>query len=345
MKALLYTEPYHLKYVDYPEPEMAEDEVLVEVKACAICGSDVHGYTGTTGRRLPPLIMGHEASGVIAGIGSNVKGWKKGDRVTFDSTISCGTCFFCQKGQINLCNNRMVLGVSIPEYRRNGAFAEYVVVPKHILYALPEGLEFEKAALVEPLSVAVHAINRTPVKEKDRIVVIGAGMIGLLVIQALKAYGHKGIIAVDNDPERLKLALKLGAETGLRSDQDDVPAQIIKMTNNLGADVVFEAVGIGPTVTIAISSLRKGGSLSLIGNLAPTVEVNLQSIVTRELSLYGSCISAGEYPACLDMIASGAIDMDTLISAVAPLSEGAEWFKRLYDREPGLMKVVLVPGK
>ncbi len=344
MKVLLYTKPFQLDYVDYPDPEIGDDEVLVQVKACSICGSDVHGYTGTTGRRIPPLIMGHEASGIIAATGLNVSEWKKGDHVTFDSTISCGTCNFCRQGRINLCNNRRVLGVSCAEYRRNGAFADFVAVPQHILYKLPEGLAFEKAALSEPLSVAVHAINRTPLNTGDTIVVIGAGMIGLLLIQALRSYGHSRIIAVDNDPGRIGLAMNLGAARGLNSEKDDIIGEVFRLTDDMGADVVFEAVGITSTVAAGINCLRKGGAISLIGNLAPNVEIPLQAVVTRELNLYGSCISAGEYPECLNLIASGAVDVNILISAVAPLSEGASWFKRLHEREPGLMKVVLVPG-
>jgi L-iditol 2-dehydrogenase len=344
MKALLYTKPFQLDYVDYPDPATGDDEVLVQVKACSICGSDVHGYTGTTGRRIPPLIMGHEASGIIASAGSNVKKWKRGDHVTFDSTISCGTCYFCRQGRINLCNNRRVLGVSCAEYRRNGAFADFVVVPQQILYKLPEGLAFEKAALAEPLSVAVHAINRTPVNADDTIVVIGAGMIGLLVVQALRSYGHSRIFAVDNDPDRIGLALKLGAAKGINSEKEDIVREVLQLTDGLGADVVFEAVGITSTVAAGINCLKKGGAISLIGNLAPNVEIPLQAVVTRELNLLGSCISAGEYPECLEMIASGAVNVDILISAVAPLSEGATWFKKLYEREPGLMKIVLVPG-
>lgn len=343
MKALVYTKPFQLEYVDYPDPVIGEEDVLVLIKACGICGSDVHGYKGTTGRRIPPVIMGHEASGVIVDSGKKVKGWKKGDRVTFDSTISCGSCYFCRKNQINLCNNRRVMGVSCEEYKQDGAMAEYLVVPQRILYLLPDGLEFEKAALVEPLSVAVHAINRTPVKPNDNIVVIGAGIIGLLVFQALKSYGHKDIIVVDTDQNRLNLAKKLGAGTVLNPDKLDVSSQISQMTNKLGADVVFEAVGIKPTVIICVNSLKKGGALTLIGNLAPVVDMPLQSIVTREISLYDSYISSGEYPLCLEMIANGAIDVDNLISEIKPLSEGAEWFKRLHEKQAGLMKVILTP--
>ena len=144
MKALVLKQYGHLEYEDVPEPHVGPNDVLIEVRACGICGSDVHGLDGSTGRRIPPVIMGHEAAGVIAEVGSGVSGWRRGDRVTFDSTIYCGECHFCRRGMINLCDNRRVLGVSCDEYRQNGAFAEYVAVPQHILYRLPEGLTFER---------------------------------------------------------------------------------------------------------------------------------------------------------------------------------------------------------
>lgn len=343
MKALVLKEYNNLVYEDMPTPEIGPDEVLIQVKACGICGSDVHGMDGSTGRRLPPIVMGHEAAGIIANLGKNVKGWKKGERVTFDSTVSCGTCLFCRKGQINLCDNRRVLGVSCEDYRCHGAFAEYIAVPQQILYRLPEGLSFEQATLVEPLSVAVHAVGRTPISLNDTAVVVGSGMVGLLVIQALRAAGCGHIIAVDIDQTRLDLACKLGADVGLKSDDCNVTDEVLKLTDNLGADIAFEVVGITPTIKIAVAVLRKGGSLTLVGNLSPTVDWPLQSIVTREISVYGSCISCGEYPACLEMMARQTINVDALISATAPLAEGPAWFKRLYDKEPGLLKVILIP--
>ncbi|HCC56989.1 MAG TPA: galactitol-1-phosphate 5-dehydrogenase, partial [Solibacterales bacterium] len=164
-------------------------DLLVQVKACGICGSDVHGYDGSTGRRVPPIVMGHEAAGVVAAVGREVKGYQPGDRVTFDSTVSCGHCFFCTRGQINLCDNRQVLGVSCGEYRRNGAFAEFVLVPQNIAYKLPDALAFEHAALIEAVSIAVHAANITPVELGDTAVVVGTGMIGLLALQAIRIAG------------------------------------------------------------------------------------------------------------------------------------------------------------
>jgi L-iditol 2-dehydrogenase len=263
--------------------------------------------------------------------------------VTFDSTIYCGHCFYCRQGDINLCDNRRVLGVSCGDYRQHGAFAEYIAVPERILYRLPENLSFQHAALVEPLSVAVHAVNLTPITLYDTAVVVGAGMVGLLVIQALRVAGCGKIIAVDIEQSKLDLAAQLGAGELLRTDLMDVPAEVLRLTDNRGADIALEVVGLADTIKTALLSLRKGGILTVVGNLAPIIEFPIQWLVTREVTVNGSCASCGEYPACLDMIADKTINIEALISQIAPLSEGAAWFERLYNKEPRLMKVVLEP--
>lgn len=343
MKALLLEEYMKLELVEMPEPDIDGHDVLVRVKACGICGSDVHGLDGSTGRRLPPIVMGHEAAGVVAKLGAQVKDLKEGDRVTFDSTVWCGACWYCRRGQVNLCDHRQVLGVSPGEYRRHGAFAEYVAVPRRIVYPLPEGLSFEHAAMVEALSVAVHAVRITPVALGDTAVVVGSGMIGLLVIQTLKRAGCGRVIAVDIDEGKLELAREVGADDQLNPRAVDVPAFAREATGGRGADVAVEAVGATEPLTTAFKSLRKGGALTMVGNLSPQVELPLQWAVTREVRLQGSCASSGEYPVCLDLMVRGQVRVEPLISAVAPLEEGAAWFERLYRREPGLMKVILQP--
>jgi len=345
MKALVLKEYKQLELDEMSTPEIGPQECLIAVRACGICGSDVHGFDGSSGRRIPPLVMGHEAAGVIAAVGEKVSGFEAGQRVTFDSTVSCGDCHFCRRGNINLCDNRKVLGVSCGEYRQHGAFAEYVVVPSNILYKLPDSLAFEEAAMIEAVSIAVHAANRTPVSLGDTAVVVGSGMIGLLVVQTLRLAGCGKIIAVDLANNKLELAQELGADHGLNPQEVNVPEEVLKLTGGRGADVAVEVVGATVTLGTAIDSLRKGGSLTLVGNLAPTVEVPLQKIVTRELSLYGSCASNGEYPACIDLMSRGAIRVRPLISALAPLEEGAGWFDRLYGGEDGLMKVILQPTR
>jgi L-iditol 2-dehydrogenase len=338
MKALLLEEYKKLVFTDMPAPVTAPNEVLIAVKACGICGSDVHGMDGSTGRRRPPIVMGHEASGIIAEAGNAVKKWTVGDRVTFDSTIYCGRCNFCQAGEINLCDNRRVLGVSCGEYRQHGAFAEFVAVPEHILYRLPNGVSFEHAALVEPFAIALHAIRRVSVGPEDTVVVVGAGMIGLALVQALRATGCGRLIVVDVAEDRLAMAREFGATETVNSSSSDAAKAILDC-----AQVAFEAVGISATVGMAMESLRKGGRLALVGNLAQKIEFPLQAAVTREISIYGSCASRGEYPSALELLAAGKLKPDRLISAVAPLAEGALWFDRLYRKEPGLMKVLLTP--
>lgn len=343
MKALVLKAYKELDYTDYPMPEMKPDEVLTEVKACGICGSDVHGYDGSSGRRVPPLIMGHELSGVVVEVGSAVKEWKPGDRVTCDSTEYCGKCHFCRRGAINLCDNRRVLGVSTGEYRRHGGFAEFMALPERILYRLPDPVSFSEAAMVEPLSIAMHAASITPLQINDTVVVVGAGLIGLLLIQVLRTAGCGQILALDIDQDRLDLACNLGADMGLRTDKPGYQEVILEHSLGRGIDRAFEVVGITPTFKAALDSVRKGGSVTLVGNISPQVELGLQTVVTREITLYGSCASQGEYAACLDLIARGKVNVEALISAKAPLSAGAAWFKRLYEREPGLMKVLLEP--
>lgn len=343
MKALTLTAYNEFEFGDAPDPEVAENEVLIAVKACGICGSDIHGMNGSSGRRQPPIIMGHEASGEITSIGDSVTNWKVGDRVTFDSTVYCGDCPECNSGQINLCPSRNVLGVSCDDYRRHGAFAEYVKVPEHIVCAIPDDVSYEHAAFAEPVSIALHGVNRLPLQQGDSAVVVGAGLIGLLVVQALKAKGAGTVIAVDLDEKRLNLAKKLGADHALIS-AEDVPTKVRELVGNEdGADVSVEVVGFDPTINLAINSVRKGGSVSCVGNLKADVSFPLQAVVTRELSIYGSCASAGEYGEAVEAVASGAIKVDPLISGVADLKDGGEWFHRLSRNDEGLMKVILKP--
>jgi L-iditol 2-dehydrogenase len=343
MQALVLENARDLHIRDIAEPVVGAQDVLIKVKACGICGSDVHGYDGSTGRRIPPLVMGHEAAGVVAKIGSDVHSFRLGDRVTFDSTISCGKCLFCSKGDVNLCDNREVLGVSCGDYRRDGAFAEYVSVPQHIVYALPDSFPFEKAALIEAVSIAVHAAKITGIQPGDSAVVVGAGMIGLLAVQAFRVYGCRKIIAVDLEESKLALARTLGADETILATDPDLSAKLRAGTEGRGPDIAVEVVGIQKSVLTAINSVRRGGTVTLVGNLAPVVEIPLQTVVTKQLRLLGSCASAGEYRECIHHMDTGAINVDPLISALAPLSEGAAWFNRLYAREPGLMKVILQP--
>ncbi len=343
MKALVLDKYKELNYREFPKPAIEANEVLVRVKACGICGSDVHGMDGSTGRRQPPLIMGHEASGEIAELGADVKGWKVGDRVTFDSTIYPLNDWYTLKGHYNLSDKRQVLGVSPPDFKKHGAFAEYVSLPWHILYKIPEKVSFEEAAMVEPVAVAAHAINVSKIQPGQSAVVVGAGMVGTFVVQMLEIAGAFPIIAIDIDEGKLNLAKEFGATHTFKSPDENLLKSIKGLTKDRGVDYAFEVLGISETVNICINSLRKGGSAVLVGNMKSEISIPLQKVVTSEISLLGSCAINGEYEMVLDLMASGKVKVDRMISAVAPLSDGAHWFKRLYQKESGLNKVILTP--
>jgi L-iditol 2-dehydrogenase len=343
MKALVHTAPLKLEYRDVSEPRLNDDEVLVRIKAVAICGSDVHGYTGTTGRRIPPVIMGHEAAGVVEAIGRKVQDIAVGDRITFDSTVYCNQCPACRQGRVNLCANREVLGASTPAFHRDGAMAEYVVVPWWITYRLPDALSFEEAALIEPASVGLHAARMTPVDVNDAVAIVGAGQIGLFAMQGVRVKGAGKTVVLDVKEERLALARRLGADVTINPSSADVAAEMRRIVGRPEADAVLEAVGAEATVNLALALTKQGGHLTLIGNITPRIQIGLQEMVLRELTLRGSCAVAGEYRAALDLTAAGRIHAKPLISRIMPLAEGQQAFDALYRGEPGLMKVVLVP--
>jgi L-iditol 2-dehydrogenase len=343
MKSLLLSSYNHLEIADMPLPPVGPGEVLVRVEACGICGSDVHGYDGSSGRRIPPIVMGHEAAGTVAAVGSAVRGYAEGDRVTFDSTVYCGQCSFCQSGDVNLCDNRQVIGVSCGDYRRHGAFAEFVVVPERILYHLPATISFAQAAMLEAVSVALHAVRVSEARGGETALVVGAGMIGLLTLQAARAAGCSPVLVADVDATRLALAGQAGADAIIDSSAADLLAEVHKHTGARGVDLAFEAVGRNETVAAAIDCTRKGGAVTLIGNIQPEVTLPLQKVVSRQIRLQGSCASAGEYPQAIELIANGKIVVGSLITAIAALEEGPRWFERLHAREPNLMKIILTP--
>ncbi|MBA7479953.1 putative zinc-type alcohol dehydrogenase-like protein YdjJ [subsurface metagenome] len=343
MKALIYTKPYCFEYSDFLDPVVGDDDVLIRVKACGICGSDVHGSTGKTGRRIPPLIMGHEAAGIIEDMGKNIKDFEKGDRVCFDSTVYCNKCGPCRKGLYNRCESRQVLGVSTPQFKRHGAFAEYVAVPWWIVSKIPENMPFIRSALLEPASIGMHAANRAPISPNDTVVVIGAGTIGLFILQACRLRGAAKVIVADINEFRLEVAGKLGADKVINPLKSDLKETVFKETKNKGADVTFEAVGYAQTFRDGVSVTKTGGHLVAVGNLEKTAEFNLQELVARELTFTGSYASSGEFRDCIDLVASGKINVEPLISDVLPLKDGQGAFDRLLKAQENLLKIVLEP--
>ena len=340
MKALVL-EAYNNPVIkDLPIPEYGDDEVLIRLHACAICGSDLHGYTGRSDRRRPPVIMGHEAAGEIVECGKAVTGYKSGDRVVFNSSLFCGKCWYCTHGRQNLCTSARVYGVHCADYKLDGAMAEYIAVPERILYHMPDELSYSKAALVEPFAIGLHAVGRTPVQINSTAVVIGTGAIGLMVIKSLKCTGCSRIIAVDISDARLAHATKAGADFVINSATEDAAARIEEICPG-GADHTFEVVGAAPTTNNAIDFAKRGGTVTLVGNAAPSGQINFQKIVLKELQVIGTYACANEYDLALALLGSGKVEYDDVLSVEAPLEDAKKWLDTLVEGKSDIVKVVL----
>lgn len=342
MKALVLTEYNKLEVQNLPKPKVGADEVLIRIKAVGICGSDIHGLDGSTGRRVPPLIMGHELSGEIAEVGEQSK-LTVGDRVTVHPTIFCGECDPCLKEQYNICHHRKILGVSCPEYRLDGGMAEYLLVPSRVVYPIPEGLSFEEASLIEPTSVAVHAATHANLKKGEKVLVIGAGTIGLLLLQALKAKEDVEVTIIDKIENRLTLAKKLGADQTCEWIGQDTYNKLSEGLEGEKFDHIFEVVGLAETINMAVELIKNKGQIVLVGNISPNVSIPLQTIISKEINLQGTYALSNEIPKSLELIRTGKIDVKSLISATPSLDEASLWFKKLTTEGAKHMKVILKP--
>ena len=337
MKALMYLGPERLEMARIPDPVAGEGEVLVQVEATGICGSDLHGYLGKTGRRIPPMVMGHEFSGVVAALGPGLSAYRVGDRVVVQPVISCGECEFCKQGLTNLCAAKKLFGVMDV----NGSMAEFVAVPEHLLYPLPANVDFLSGALIEPLAVAYSATKKAEVRGKT-VLVVGSGTIGLMLLQTILAEGPRAVYVSDVNEFRLGVAKRLGAAGVINPAKGDFAAAVAEATLGRGFDVVFEAVGITPTVQQAMSALRIEGTCVWVGNSEKIISLNMQEVVTKVLRVFGTyTYSHAEFGEALGLVAAGKIDMKPIISRVEPLERGAEMF-RIQTKEPGnLIKIIL----
>jgi L-iditol 2-dehydrogenase len=324
---------------DRADPRPASGEAVVAVRASGICGSDVHGYGGATGRRRIGVVMGHEAAGDVLELGRGVTSVRPGDRVILRSILACGRCDRCRHGQRNICLERQGMGMHF-----DGAYAERILVPETLLVPLPTSLGYEQGAIVEPLAVAMHAVNITPLEESDLVVIVGAGAIGLLTLLAARHRGAGSIIVTDQDPHRLEVARRLGADHAIDVRRSDPVAAIAAAADGRGAEGVFEAVGIGATVVQSVAVARPGGHVTWIGNSASVVELPMQQLVTRELTVRGAYGFVDEFEQAAEALADGTIDGGRLIEHVAPLDEGPALFRELAAGRLSAVKVVLRPS-
>lgn len=338
MKAIVYEGPEQLEYKDVPEVKPAAGEVKIRVKACGICGSDVHGYLGLTGRRLEPMIMGHEFAGEIVETGEGVIKSLPGDRVAAYPVDFCGECKMCREGNVHLCMNKKAYGVLDVD----GAFAEYICVPEKCCFPLQEVISYAVGSLMEPLAVAYRGVSHAGDLEGKNVLLVGTGTIGLLALACVKMKNPAKILVSDLSDSRLELAKKMGADILINPGREEFKKKVLEETDGLGVDVAIEAVGAAPTVQQAMSALAFGGKAIWIGNNKPMIEINMQEIVTRELSVFGSFLYGyGEFKEVVELLNSGSLNVKPLISREIRLEQVPEYFEKLAHQPGELIKVVM----
>lgn len=343
MDALVLEDFGTLRYLETPNPQIGRHDVLIAVKACGVCQFDVFDIREKTGRSVPPVIMGHEAAGIIDKVGAEVTEWKKDDCVTFDPAVPCMSCYYCRRGRINLCLNPEHIGVSTKKYRRDGAFAQYVAVPEHVIYRLPDDLSFVKGSMAAPVASAVHAVERRPVQLNETVLVIGAGLIGLLIIQILLSSDCGEIICIDRGPERLSTASQFGVDITIDENEHNVSERIGQLTGDRGVNLTFDTEVSSASIDTAVRSMRGGGTLILVDGSMEAVQFPVRNAIAKEINIHGSLGSSDEMPTAIDMIALKRIDLDGLISGTLPLRDGAKWFNELGGEGEYCGRMVFIP--
>jgi L-iditol 2-dehydrogenase len=339
MRALLLDAERHLTLIDMPIPALERPgDVLVRVRAVGVCGSDLHGYLGHTGRRVPPLVMGHEAAGEVVAAGAGVRSLRPGDRVATNTIAACGQCRPCRAGTRSLCERRRILGMDAP-----GAYAEYVVWPEDSLPGLPDGLSYEAGALAEPLAVALHAVDIAAIRRGDVVFIAGGGPIGVLAHLLARIAGAGKIIVSDLHAERRSSARAFGADVVVDAASEDPAAVVREATGGSGADVAIEAVGAGVTARHTIDAVRNAGTVVWLGNSERRIEIDMQAVVTRDLTIRGSYGMTGlEFERALALLAAGELPVGEIVNRYATLDDGPALFEELLA-SPATIKCVIRP--
>lgn len=339
MKAMLLTAPGVLEYVDVPDPVLeADDDVLVRVAATSICGSDTHGYTGHGGRRVPPLIMGHETTGRVEAVGPAVSNVAVGDRIFVLPMLSCLRCQPCQAGAYDECTGRMVYGADMP-----GAFADLLRIKARAAVRIPDGVSSLQGALIEQLSVVVKGIARATIAAGDSVAVVGAGPIGLLAVFVLGLHRPRNLVVVEPNDERRRKAIEFGATLAIDPDQVDPWTAVAEVTGGVGVDVCVEAAGITPTVAAAVNVTRPGGQLVWLGNTGRIVEIDEFKVVWNQLTIVASVgMTRASVTRAIELIESGAVPVERLVSLAVPLADGVAAFERTVH-DMSVIKTVLLP--
>jgi L-iditol 2-dehydrogenase len=344
MKAARITGVRQISYEEVPDPEVGPEDVLVRVKAAGICGSDIHGFLGLIPERRPPgLIMGHEASGEVVQVARDGGGIGLGDRVVIDPSITCGNCYYCRRGLSNLCDAKINLGSAMLGLR-HGAMCEYIAVPSRHVHKLPEEVSFLEGATVEPAGNALHIINQAGLEVGDSVLVVGAGMIGLMATQIALRSGACRVLVADVLADRIAVAKRLGATAVIDSSRQDIAQTVLGLTGGRGVDVAIEAAGFAATYDSCLQSLRKKGRLLALGFSDKQVPFSMKELVYREISIQGCTTMVDfEVGSTIELLARRKLDVRPLVTHEFPLAEAQKAFETASDRQSKSIRVMLFP--
>lgn len=334
MKALQYVGPQDLRFVQLPEPQIQENEILLKVKKVGICGTDLHIYNEGMNVQTP-LVLGHEFVGDVVKVGSNVSNIKVGDRAVGEHVIGCGRCSYCFQGKRNLCKAPTIIGLN-----RQGALAEYISLPSDLVFRLPDELSYDEGVLIEPLSIAVYAVRKAGIEVGDTVAVVGQGPIGLLVDFVAKASGGS-VFGFDKHDNRLAYAKNSGyIGRGFNITQIDYLKQFKEEAAD-GADVVFEAVGSDTSAELAIELARSGGKVVILGVFEHDVAINMMNIVKKELQVYGSWTCVYSFEETIRLMKSQKLDVNQLITHRYPFSDAIKAFADASSDKSNRIKSVI----
>ncbi len=330
--------PGQVEFVKRTLPSLGEKDVLIRVKACSICGGDVHLYKGKHPLASLPAAIGHELAGEIIKKGPGVSKVNLGDRVVVEPVLTCGQCYFCVHGEYHLCQN-----IAYQYSAGQGGFMPYFITAEKWVHQIPEAISYEEAALIEPLAVAVHAVQKAEVTLGHNVAIFGAGGIGLFLLQVVRAAGANSIFIIDIQDHRLKLAQELGASWALNSEKEDALAKIFQETNGLGVDRSFEAVGLEKTLRQSAECLKKGGTCVLIGLFEEpwAVKFPVNLFVQREIQIRGSRGYCWDFQTAINLVSNGQVKLAPLISHRLPLTDLPQAFELLLNPDQKAIKVVI----
>ncbi|OUM97501.1 MAG: alcohol dehydrogenase [Thermobacillus sp. ZCTH02-B1] len=343
MKAAVLTQvgKIEIREVDIPTP--GPDEALVRVRAVGLCGSDVHYYEhGRIGPYVVtgPIILGHEAAGEVVAVGRDVRHLKEGQRVTIEPGATCGRCEYCKSGRYNLCPD--VRFLATPPI--DGAFCEYITMRADLLFPIPDSMSFEKAALIEPLSVGLHAVRRGELRTGETVVIMGMGPIGMMTLLAAKAAGAGRVIGVDLESFRLERALQMGADAVINLREEDGQEALLRLTGGRKADLAIETAGNGKAAQSALQAVRRGGRVVLVG--LPQEEAtpfNIPHIVDNEIDIRGVFRYHNTYPTGVAVMAAESLDLDPIITDRMTLDETPQAFEKAIREKNRTLKIIIQP--